>query len=285
MDVVFAANAIIIFSITILLSNVVVANASNSSREALMDFGWPYINSTAHHCNWKGITCDDHGRVTELSLQTHVGYLSNLSHYLLGSELPPSLVNLSKLNVLDISDNNYIYGVIPPNIGSLSKLLYLNLSHNQLRTTLPLSLPNLTNLEVLHISVNSFFGVIPSGIWGKKEVPSVTPHLKHGDIFKMWNFDGNIAYQDITEATKDFDFKYCIGTGGYGSVYRAQLPTGKVVAIKKLHRFEEDNPVFYSSFRNEAIVLSQIRHRHIVKLFGFCLHKQSMFLIYDYMER
>ncbi|XP_047939878.1 probable leucine-rich repeat receptor-like protein kinase At1g35710 [Salvia hispanica] len=495
MDVVFAANAIFIISITILLSNVVASNASNSSREykALMDFGWPYINSTAHHCSWKGITCDDQGRVTELSLQTHVGcntqprwhdfdplsftsltsihlsscglygvipphigYLSNLSylnlsHNLLSSELPPSLVNLTNLNVLDISDNNYIYGVIPPNIGSLSKLVYLNLSHNQLKTTMPLSLPNLTNLEVLDISFNSFFGVIPSGIWylrrlivldlsfnningslppamtqltrlkilkldnnsvegvfeagihmlpciktiglsrnsiqgripprlgdvpnakflsidfswnhlfgevpesvsrldgidlsynslegkisysvwrkfpresfignpklllpkgynatveavyyvvfvlfifcvihlifskkGKKEVPSVTPDLKHGDIFKMWNFDGNIAYQDITEATQDFDFKYCIGTGGYGSVYRAKLPTGKVVAVKKLHRFEGDNPVFDSCFRNEAMVLSQIRHRHIVKLFGFCLHKQSMFLIYDYMER
>ncbi|KAG6392611.1 hypothetical protein SASPL_146835 [Salvia splendens] len=498
MDHVFAANAIMIMSITILLSNVVAANASNPSREyeALMDFGWPYINSTAHPCSWKGITCDDHGRVTELSLQTHVGcntqprwhdlgdfdplsftsltsihlsscglygvipprigYLSNLSylnlsHNLLSSELPPSLVNLTKLNVLDISDNNYIYGIIPPNIGSLSKLLYLNLSHNQLHTTLPLSLPNLTDLEVLDISFNSFFGAIPSGIWylrrlivldlsfnningslpptitqltrlkilkldnnsvegvfeagvhmlpcietigfsrnsiqgripprfgdvpnakflsidlswnhlfgevpesvsrldridlsynslegkipssvwhkfpresfignsklllpkgykvnveaiycvvfvlfiicviylifskrGNKEVPSVTPDLKHGDIFKMWNFDGNIAYQDIIEATQDFDFKHCIGTGGYGSVYRAQLPTGKVVAVKKLHRFEGDNPVFDSSFRNEAMVLSQIRHRHIVKLFGFCLHKQSMFLIYDYMER
>ncbi|XP_047965608.1 MDIS1-interacting receptor like kinase 2-like [Salvia hispanica] len=119
----------------------------------------------------------------------------------------------------------------------------------------------------------------------EKAVVAATPELGHGNIFKIWNFDGNMAYQDIIEATLDFDFRYCIGTGAYGSVYRAVLPTRKVVAVKKLHGFEGVNPSFDSSFRNEAEVLSQIRHRHIVKLFGFCLHQRSMFLIYDYMER
>ncbi|XP_041999786.1 MDIS1-interacting receptor like kinase 2-like [Salvia splendens] len=57
------------------------------------------------------------------------------------------------------------------------------------------------------------------------------------------------------------------------------------VAVKKLHEFEGDNPAFDSSFRNEAKLLSQIRHRHVVKLSGVCMHQQSMFLIYDYMER
>ena len=37
----------------------------------------------------------------------------------------------------------------------------------------------------------------------------------------IWDYDGAIAYGDIIQATEDFDIKYCIGTGGYGSVYRA----------------------------------------------------------------
>ncbi|PIN11279.1 Serine/threonine protein kinase [Handroanthus impetiginosus] len=108
---------------------------------------------------------------------------------------------------------------------------------------------------------------------------------EHGDIFKIWNFDGKIAYGDIIEATEDFDIKYCIGTGGYGSVYRAKLPNGRVVALKKLHRLEGENPTYDKCFKNEAKILSQIRHQNIVKLFGYCLHKRCMFLIYDYMER
>ncbi|KAB1669219.1 hypothetical protein ES319_1Z064400v1 [Gossypium barbadense] len=113
---------------------------------------------------------------------------------------------------------------------------------------------------------------------------SVQP-TKNGDLCSIWNYDGKIAYEDIVAATEDFDFRYCIGVGGYGSVYKAKLPCGKVVALKKLHHLEAENPTFDKSFRNEIKFLSEIRHRNIVKLHGFCLHRRSMFLIYEYMEK
>ncbi|XP_057953794.1 MDIS1-interacting receptor like kinase 2-like [Malania oleifera] len=109
--------------------------------------------------------------------------------------------------------------------------------------------------------------------------------IKNGDIFSIWNYDGRIAYEDIIEATEDFDIRYCIGIGGYGSVYKAQLPSGKVVALKKLHHLEAEEPAFDNSFRNEVHMLTHIRHRNIVKLHGFCLHRRCMFLIYEYIER
>ncbi|KAJ6938246.1 MDIS1-interacting receptor like kinase 2-like [Populus alba x Populus x berolinensis] len=108
---------------------------------------------------------------------------------------------------------------------------------------------------------------------------------KNGDLFSVWNYDGTIAYEDIITATENFDLRYCIGTGGYGSVYRAQLPSGKLVALKKLHRREAEEPAFDKSFKNEVEVLTQIRHRSIVKLYGFCLHQRCMFLVYEYMEK
>ncbi|XP_027907546.1 probable leucine-rich repeat receptor-like protein kinase At1g35710 [Vigna unguiculata] len=108
---------------------------------------------------------------------------------------------------------------------------------------------------------------------------------KNGDLFSIWNYDGKIAFEDIIEATEDFDLKYCIGTGGYGSVYRVELPSDNIVALKKLHRLESQNPSFNRSFHNEVKMLTEIRHRNIVKLHGFCLHNQCMFLIYQYMER
>ncbi|KAJ6938188.1 leucine-rich repeat receptor-like protein kinase [Populus alba x Populus x berolinensis] len=108
---------------------------------------------------------------------------------------------------------------------------------------------------------------------------------KNGDLFSVWNYDGTIAYEDIITATENFDLRYCIGIGGYGSVYRAQLPSGKLVALKKLHRREAEEPAFDKSFKNEVEVLTQIRHRSIVKLYGFCLHQRCMFLVYEYMEK
>ncbi|WJX75193.1 non-specific serine/threonine protein kinase [Trifolium repens] len=112
-----------------------------------------------------------------------------------------------------------------------------------------------------------------------------TMATKHGDLFCIWNYDGKIAHDDIIRATEDFDMRYCIGTGAYGSVYKAKLPSGNVVALKKLHSYEAEVPAFDESFRNEVRILSEIKHRHIVKLYGFCLHKRIMFLIYQYMER
>jgi tRNA A-37 threonylcarbamoyl transferase component Bud32 len=118
-----------------------------------------------------------------------------------------------------------------------------------------------------------------------KKTQSMSTERKNGNLFSIWNYDGNIAYEDIIQATEDFDIKYCIGTGGYGSVYKAELPGGKVVALKKLHRLEAENPAFDKSFKNEIKVLTEIRHRNIIKLYGFCLHKRCMFLVYEYKER
>ncbi|XP_022156783.1 MDIS1-interacting receptor like kinase 2-like [Momordica charantia] len=108
---------------------------------------------------------------------------------------------------------------------------------------------------------------------------------KHGNVFSIWDYDGKIAYEDIVEATEDFDIKYCIGTGGYGSVYKAKLPTGRVVALKKLHTYEAEQSILLKSFQNEVEMLKGVRHKNIIKLHGYCLHKRCMFLIYEYMER
>nr|XP_029123021.1 MDIS1-interacting receptor like kinase 2-like [Elaeis guineensis] len=96
-------------------------------------------------------------------------------------------------------------------------------------------------------------------------------------------FDGKAIYEEIIDATENFDEKYCIGTGGYGSVYKARLRTGQVVAAKKLHPQEE--VVDERGFQNEIQALTKMRHRNIVKLYGFCSHARCMLLIYEYIEK
>ncbi|KAI3892339.1 hypothetical protein MKW92_015258 [Papaver armeniacum] len=107
------------------------------------------------------------------------------------------------------------------------------------------------------------------------------------NLFSIWNYDGKIVFEDILEATEDFNTKYCIGTGGYGSVYKAKLSTGQVVAVKKLHSSEEDfEKSDLKSFESEVHALTKIRHRNIVKLFGFCsnLERRISFLVYEFVE-
>ncbi|OMP09923.1 hypothetical protein COLO4_05001 [Corchorus olitorius] len=83
-----------------------------------------------------------------------------------------------------------------------------------------------------------------------------------------------VKASNIMQSTKNGDI-----------VYRVELPTGKLVALKKLHRHESEEPAFDKSFRNEIKFLTEIRHRNIVKLHGYCVHNHCMFLIYQYMER
>ena len=86
---------------------------------------------------WYGVTTHD-GRVTRLVLPNNR----------LSGELPSSLGNLAKLQILGLS-GNALSGSIPTSLGGLSKLRVVNLSRNAFSGPLPASLSNLTNLAVL----------------------------------------------------------------------------------------------------------------------------------------
>ncbi|KAF6153426.1 hypothetical protein GIB67_003616 [Kingdonia uniflora] len=105
------------------------------------------------------------------------------------------------------------------------------------------------------------------------------------DLFCVWNYDGSIVYEDIIEATENFSPRHCIGTGGYGSVYKAELSTGQVVAVKKLHPLEDCSGPGSKAFLEEISALSEVCHRNIVRLYGFCLHARHSFIISEYLER
>ncbi|KAJ8759848.1 hypothetical protein K2173_009949 [Erythroxylum novogranatense] len=107
---------------------------------------------------------------------------------------------------------------------------------------------------------------------------------KKENLFTIWSYDGKMVYGSIVEATETFDTKFCIGQGGHGSVYRAQLPTGQVVAVKKLHSQLEEDVANSKAFISEILALTEIRHRNIVKLHGFCAHNLHSFLVYELLE-
>ncbi|MFS7922551.1 putative protein kinase RLK-Pelle-LRR-XI-1 family [Helianthus anomalus] len=240
----------------------------------------------------------------DLSMNLMTGPITNLS-------------NCLKLEYLDLSSNN-LDGDIP--FWTISHCYYCNLSHNHFTRIVPSNhCPNYVTTDLSGnnlkrpstcpkrkknkpptlclyifipiIFVFFFIGIgyviasVSYRIW-KDNTKSPHPKTKkHGDVRYVLNYDGEIAYEDFITATENFDLKYCIGTGGYGSVYEAKLPTGKTFALKKLHRFQAEQPAFDKSFKNEVQVLTNVRHKNIVKLYGFCLHNKCNFLVYEYMEK
>ena len=112
-----------------------------------------------------------------------------------------------------------------------------------------------------------------------------TNHMHDEDVFSISTFDGRKIYKDIIEVTESFYSKFCIGNGGYGTVYKAKLTSRNIVSVKKLQSLRVGEIAQQTEFLNEIKALTEIRHQNIIKLHGFCSHSQHTFFIYEYLER
>ncbi|XXG61850.1 hypothetical protein AAC387_Pa05g0349 [Persea americana] len=231
--------------------------------------------------------------------------LLNLSQNMLSSSIPSSFEEMLSLSSIDIS-YNHLEGHLPNNKAFWQAPLEALVPNKNLCGAVQglrpcnSSLISRGNKEKVHKGANiiilPLMGVlfllftlaITFFFLYQKKVKEEKKGVQEGhdpDIYLIWNYDGRIIYEDIIEATEDFDDKYFIGEGGYGKVYKANLPTGQVVALKKLHPHEDGEQIDQRSFKNEIQALTEIRHRNIVKLYGFCSHPRCSFLVYEYIER
>ncbi|KAL5203944.1 hypothetical protein ABZP36_008815 [Zizania latifolia] len=90
------------------------------------------------------------------------------------------------------------------------------------------------------------------------------------------------SYSELYIGTNGFSDKEILGSGGFGRVYRAVLPSdGTTVAVKCVagrgDRFEK-------SFLAELAAVARLRHRNLVRLRGWCVQdEEELLLVYDYM--
>ncbi|RWR97653.1 MDIS1-interacting receptor like kinase 2-like protein [Cinnamomum micranthum f. kanehirae] len=228
----------------------------------------------------------------------------NISHNMLNGSIPSSFKEMISLWSIDVS-YNLLEGPLPDNRAFLNaspkafvnnKGLCGEVQSLQPCNSTPTSHSDrkkdkkYTVIIILCFVGVSFLlcasAVIFYVLHGRKTiVENVVQEVHNQDHFSIWNCDGKNTYEGIIEATENFDDKFCIGEGGYGKVYKANLPTGEVVAVKKLHPQEDGEKIDRRSFEKEIQALTEIRHRNIVKLYGFCSHPRCSFLVYEYMER
>ncbi|CAL4981146.1 unnamed protein product [Urochloa decumbens] len=79
------------------------------------------------------------------------------------------------------------------------------------------------------------------------------------------------TFKELTMATNNFAQR--IGQGGFGSVYMGWLPDGKEVAIKRMNNTNARR--IEAEFKAELTILPSISHKHIVRLFGYCVPQEK----------
>jgi serine/threonine protein kinase len=91
----------------------------------------------------------------------------------------------------------------------------------------------------------------------------------------------NLTVQQILRATQNFSPSFKLGEGGFGTVYRAVLPDGQVVAVKRAKKDQFAGP--RDEFSNEVELLAKIDHRNLVRLLGFTDKGHERIIITEYV--
>ncbi|XP_010469280.1 PREDICTED: putative L-type lectin-domain containing receptor kinase V.6 [Camelina sativa] len=109
-------------------------------------------------------------------------------------------------------------------------------------------------------------------------------HKKVIEVLEEWEIQygpHRFAYKELSNATKGFKEKQLLGKGGFGQVYKGTLPGSDAdIAVK---RTSHDSRQGMSEFLAEITTIGRLRHPNLVKLLGYCRHKENLYLVYDFM--
>lgn len=90
------------------------------------------------------------------------------------------------------------------------------------------------------------------------------------------------SFEELSKATNNFHQYQVLGVGGFGTVYRAFLPNGRVVAVKRVSSTSEQG---IREYKAEITTASKTNHKHLVQLIGWCHEiKGELLVVYELME-
>ncbi|CAL5325914.1 unnamed protein product [Camellia sinensis] len=235
-----------------------------------------------------------------------------LNNNKLSGQIPSSLANVSTLSAFNVSFNN-LSGPLPLS-GNLMKCRNVQgnpflRSCRMLSLTVPspqggtrdlqnyvayptMSPPqgsgssSLNPIEIASITsasaiVSVLLALLVLFFYTRKWKPrSQTGGLARKEVTIFTDIRVPLTFEDIVRATGSFNASNCIGSGGFGTTYKAEISPGVLVAIKRLAvgRFQG-----VQQFDAELKTLGRLQHPNLVTLIGYHASETEMFLIYNYL--
>lgn len=242
---------------------------------------------------WKGILCDDEGHIKVVNF-TNLGLSGTIS---------PNFSILASLEQL-IFSNNSLKGAIPSELTTLTSLVELDVSNNLLSGKVPKFRPNVNVVTDGNPDIEYYKLVAPSESPDKlpREFSSskssntrmigfvifalfvVLMIVRLGVFLYTRKRKHSRLWKDLRIATNNFSDKNILGRGGFGTVYKGELPDRTKIAVKRM-KFGVVSEQGLTEFKSEIEVLTKVRHCHLVALLGYCLEGDERLLVYEYMPQ
>ncbi|XP_031118262.1 probable LRR receptor-like serine/threonine-protein kinase At3g47570 isoform X2 [Ipomoea triloba] len=263
------------------------------------------------------VTIDISGNLLSGNIPKSIGKCKSLESLLLANnmlsgQIPDTIADLRGLETLDIS-SNHLSGQIPTDMQKLQALQVLNLSHNNLEGQVPcngvFADPSKFHLEgnqnlasdLTYCRINSprhkrrltfIYIAIPSiAVLAIFFTAGVVFYIKRSRTTTknpIPSFGQKqhqmITYEELRLATDNFRQENLIGSGSFGSVYKALLG-GTPLAVKVMNMGITG---YWKSFSAECAALKSVRHRNLVKLITVCSSIDSknmefLALVFEFM--
>ncbi|KAL3751344.1 hypothetical protein ACJRO7_012205 [Eucalyptus globulus] len=126
----------------------------------------------------------------------------------------------------------------------------------------------------------------------KRQNASLTFHLRNTSSCPNSNSDMGersvhfevpiFTSSELVKATINFSASNELGDGGFGTVYYGKLQNGQEVAVKRLNKHKH---LRVKQFMNEVKILTRLRHKNLVLLYGCTSHhSHELLLVYEYVS-
>ncbi|KAJ7544764.1 hypothetical protein O6H91_09G092300 [Diphasiastrum complanatum] len=228
----------------------------------------------------------------------------NFSHNRLTGSIPSQLQFLPSLTTLDFSYNN-LSGPIPLHgqFGYFNASSFIGnpgLCGGQLRPCISAAPGDSLNDHEKLKDQPSFLIWLVGGLFSaallilvvgiccffKNYQPCICGLFQRKNTIKPWkltafqklDFNADHVLDCLTEEN-------IIGRGGSGIIYKGVMPSGEIVAVKRLSSQGRKGVSNDHGFSAEIQTLGKIRHRNIVKLLGCCSNQDTNLLLYEYMPK